>query len=35
MLRKDKNIEKFWKVVKLMIDQPELREAIKEVQESN
>ena len=35
MLRKDKNTEKFWKVVQLMIDQPKLRETVKEVQKSN
>ena len=32
VLRRDKDLGKFWKVVKLMINQPELEEAIKQVQ---
>ena len=31
-LRRDKDLVKFWKVVKLMINQPEMRNAIEPVQ---
>ena len=32
-LRTDKDFVKFWKVVRMMINQPELEEAIKQAQE--
>ena len=32
VLRRDKDLGKFWRIVKLMINQPELEEAIKQVQ---
>ena len=35
VLRRDKNFEKFWKALKLIIKQPELRRIIEQVHEGN
>ena len=35
ILRRDKDFVKFWNVVKLLIDQPELRKAVERIQKGN
>jgi len=35
LLRTDKDYVKFWNIVKLLIDQPELRKAVERVQKGN
>ena len=34
ILRRDKDFVKFWNIVKLLIDQPELRKAVERIQKS-
>ena len=35
ILRRDRDFVKFWNVVKLLIDQPELRKAVERIQNGN